>query len=70
MKRISAILLVLCLMLAFVACGGGNDTSKDESKSAESGETSTAASETESKEESKTEESKPEEVSKEESKTE
>lgn len=69
MKRISAILLVLCLMLAFVACGGGNDTSKDESKSAESGETSTAASETESKEESKTEESKPEEVSKEESKT-
>ena len=71
MKRISAILLVLCLVFAFVACGGGNDTSKDESKPAESGEASAETSETGSKEESKTEESKPVEESKtEESKTE
>ena len=64
MKKISAFLLVLCMVFALVACGGGNDTSKDESKPAESGAVSADASTAESKEDSK-EESK--EASKDES---
>jgi hypothetical protein len=70
MKKIFAALLVVFMLAALVACGGGNDAGKDGSKPAASGEPSAEVSETGSEDVSKAEGSKPDESKPEESKPE